>query len=1809
MGSIKFDFTGDNRNVLNAMQGIQNGVRQTSKVVEQQGTSVERMFERVKNAANIAIAGISLKSLTDKIVQTRGEFQQLEVAFQTMLGSQQKASTLMNQLVKTAATTPFDLKGVANGAKQLLAYGTAADDVNSTLIKLGNIAAGLSLNLNDLVWLYGTTMTQGRMFTMDLRQFMGRGIPMAEAIAKVLGTTKDKVAGLVSQGKVTSDVVKKAIDEMSTGSGKFAGLMEAQSRTITGQISNIEDAIDMMFNDIGKGQEGIINGVLSTVSWMIDHYKEIGSVVLTAAAAWGEYKASLMLVAAAQQSMQKQKDSIEATRQAGLQGILDNANASGDSAETTASAAATNADTAARRENKTAIDEQIAALQQSLATKVAEAQADYNSATSAAANASLYVDEINDKVASAKEAYEAALQSGNAEKIDAAETELNTAQAEANSAAKDLQTKRAAAHTASEALETAKTKEQTVATQVDTANKQANTAATGILAAVTRSATAAFQSMKAALISNPFTALLMGVTTIIGLLPLFTSETEEASGAQQKLRETISDEQGKLEGYMAILQNTSNSTKLYRDTVADFNELAKQYNTTQISVNSSLHAQTDAYKELTKAIKEAATAKILQQASDDAVKGASDAEREAMDNLIDDAKTFSYSTGEVVGTSSAGVVMTAQKTASSIRNITADMWGSISAEVMSKSQDIAAAFRKSQTDGEAYLDKEQTVIENMLRTMGATNEDISAFSGTIRDYLNTSAEGFSDNYDEMLRTQQQLGGLQQSTIDLGYITEENINTYSYEQLQKAAEQVNDKINDISNNTASPKVDDTQLQSLKKLLIDIDNLMPKALTKGSNNDLEERLKQAKATRDSAAYGSATYNKANQDVAKIIAEQRRRSNGLAENQNKVAKSQASAAHKAETQAKKDRKTQLQAAKDQANYQQTLHDQKKQSIRDEVDLEYERRQAVIDAMEDSSAKTLKQAQLDYDKERTSIDRWYEDLKDEKIKKAKELFNANPKNKEKVFNPKSVNTSYTEDEAETRLAKIQAAQEKLFESSKSSLKDEQSGLTDYLKSYGSFQEQKLAIAMDYDDKIADANTEAEKAKLRKDKEKDIASVEANAIQAKIDWSQVFSNVGYIMADELRPMLTQLRSFAQTDNFKKLGADQQKTIIDAMDNIRQMVGTTSDVKWKDLASSVTQYQQAQRQYNAAIAEYAAKEDEIIPQIEKAKDDLSKANKDKNADAAKEANDRLQSLSLELDNAGQKVNSTTANVNKSGTTLAATAKDVTQPVSAIYTFLSTAGISQLADLWSAFDQLRGGIDGLKALKDVGKDASDAGKSISDAATQAGDAAKNSAKELPQTIGNVLQKGGLIAQIIGAILKILDILKEGIGTLISSLIDTVLQAVNGIIKNIISGKFIEQIGGSIITGVGNIIDTVIGGLGSVFSFGKLSSKGPSAWFTNSNAKEVAETTKNLTNTNEALKNAIDNLKDSIDKSGGVKAVSNYQQAYDDQLALNKNTMEILQAQMSYHGSHHSNAKYWNKSIGQSDYDAINATLAQYSADHPTDENIKRTSVQSLSDIYELTPEQMQAISSHNVEIWQKMLDAGKYDKSEYWENYIALAGQLEELTEKINENLTQVSFDSLKENFVSDIMDMTKTASDFSQDFTQMVAKAWTNAAVNDLMSDDLNKFYKQWADKMKAGTLTKSDVDELKKEYDSLAQQALNIRENMTQVTGYTGTDQQNASANGVSEITYDQANSIVGLVTAGNVITQQISENMVVVVTMLTAFNTTASSANATLLEMRNLMVFGNQYLEDTLKYTKSIYTDFTDKLDKMNKTIEKLV
>lgn len=265
-------------------------IAQATREVDALGSSFQRAGALA--ASIFAVGGV--QDFVSKVVSVRGEFQQLEISFNTMLGSADQAKKLMEQLATTAARTPFDLSGIASSAKQLLAYGFAADQVNDTILRLGDVAAGLSQPLGDIVYLYGTLKASGRVTNIDIRQFANRGIPIYEELAKVLGKNTDEINKLVSAGKVGFPDIEKAFANMTNEGGRFANLMQEQSKSITGQISNLHDNVDRMLNEIGKASEGFISKGIAGVAFLVEHYEKVGKIIVSLIATYGVYRAAII---------------------------------------------------------------------------------------------------------------------------------------------------------------------------------------------------------------------------------------------------------------------------------------------------------------------------------------------------------------------------------------------------------------------------------------------------------------------------------------------------------------------------------------------------------------------------------------------------------------------------------------------------------------------------------------------------------------------------------------------------------------------------------------------------------------------------------------------------------------------------------------------------------------------------------------------------------------------------------------------------------------------------------------------------------------------------------------------------------------------------------------------------------------------------------------------------------------------------------------------------------------------------------------------------------------------------------------------------------------------------------------------------------------------------------------------------------------------------------------------------------------------------------------------------------------------------
>lgn len=691
----------------------------------------------------------------------------------------------------------------------------------------------------------------------------------------------------------------------------------------------------------------------------------------------------------------------------------------------------------------------------------------------------------------------------------------------------------------------------------------------------------------------------------------------------------------------------------------------------------------------------------------------------------------------------------------------------------------------------------------------------------------------------------------------------------------------------------------------------------------------------------------------------------------------------------------------------------------------------------------------------------------------------------------------------------------------------DELKSYREYLKEYGNLEQQKLAIVEEYNEKIKEARAKGNLFEEAK---------------LKTDLEEQLKKLNF-------------NDFKDSINWDSVFSDMGRLSKSYLENLRK--------KLKDLLGSGTLDIDDMKVVSEQISKI---DDAISEQTDKWGWSNEKVREyNRLLQEAADAQERLRKATVEQYNAQERQSSTRIAIQKvfaeTGVSVS-TNKITSQNKSALFNENKmNLSNEQLEKLKKLFDELAvSEVKVGKATKDVKKAQEDANISQD----KARKSIKEIANEWAESIGNVAKK-----------------LQEA-----SELIDVLGFGDSDLGKKLKSGADAFNKGSQAASdfATGNYIGAAINGVGAIKSLGSALGIG-----NGSNAKEVAETTNRLTESNERLQYSIEQLKSSIDKTSGMSAVSNYQKAYDAQKQINKQSMEILQSQMGYHGSHHSNAYYWN--LSAQDYAAINRTLAQQSAVRGGYVNSTINKVSSLEDIYKLTPEQMKDIRTYNQDVWKNMTDQGKYNKTEYWENYTDLAEKLEELTDKINQNLTQTTFDSLKDNFISNLMDMSKSAQDFANDFTTMLNKSMLNFAVDDLANKRLKALYEKWADKMKQGQLSNNDLDILKKEYDNIVDEGLKIRDNIAAMTGYKeAQSQQTATGKGIEAITADQASSLIGIGYAVQIAQEQGNEVRKAIAIDVSSLRIYAAQIYDNISEMRDIQYQGLEQLEAINKNTAPI-------------------
>nr|DAG22767.1 MAG TPA: Tape measure domain protein [Caudoviricetes sp.] len=1926
------------------------------------GEGISSLFGRLngdaRQLAMSLVGGLGFEQLAEHIFNVRSQFQQLEISFTTMLGSEQKAGALMDELIQTAARTPFNMTDVTEGAKQLLAYGIQANEVNDTLVHLGDIASGLNIPLSQLVYLYGTTVSQGRMFTMDLRQFMGRGIPLAEELGKILHQNTTEVQESVSKGKVTSDIFKEAIANMTQAGGRFGGLMEQQAETLQGRWSNIEDTIDQAINSIGQKTQGIFGTGLDLISSLIENWETLVKVIGSAAVMVGTYKAGLMAAASIQKvqnamtmaSITEELDSklgeardqennfrslngkdtkqyranrykalgdaiadtsnigddkteeivskqIEMARNEGLiteqmaqqlqtkrdllvaqQKAADNERMEYENAKRTKEIeeeaarqkradAEMAAEINAKAAKKAAIDEanntplgkailntnaieekkkqaeasielakeeareqhgiveeigaQIKKQEELVAAKKEQVKSSYQNVTdlggyddsfgddlklrdqavnqyvaeqqklndlkqkSYEASQKAYIadqkvlgmqedlkgvtqelnqaieeenriygetgasaDEINKLVnegVAAKEGDTAAVNANTAAKQGNTSTEnANSTARNANTGATTRQSASNVANTTTENVNSVATGANTASQNVNTSAKQRNSFVTGMMSVGTKAATLAqsafswatnalttsLRSLWAAMLANPLTTVITLVSTAISVFSMFGDETEDVATKATNLGNKASEASAKVRALFAILGDGKDAES-HKDTIDALKNAYEEFGVKLDETIMKSENEASKVQELIKH-KEDLIGVIEEQTVAMEHQNAIQQIYDTYKNDKDKAKTnFINDTDGVLTKEQAGMATMV-----------------VSQEDLDK-----MAKLQGEIDGlDKRTNKYKETVEKLRGVSGNVYKDIEAY------YLNLKL------------TKEQIAEITAETYSyIAASTRANVNKQksldAEDKARAAVEKTRDAINKLSGSTMeNAERNRLAKKSFKEMAVEMDEIrkicertyhmkikvdyddksLPAWIKNMSQSQRVESARARLSWLKTHKPGDTTkkFGGINKDYWTIYNENR----GLQYKGEKVESTPT------ETEAQRKKRLAAEAKK------------KREAERAATKAEREANQ------KETMAGNKRKAEEDYSK---TISSYSEKASDELSKRRTELIKNET---EKEIAQINMSSDKEKKAIEDSIDKLVEAKKKKDQTVwVNSGKGRKANMWKQGKSDAEYRKEVLGTQM-VDDKgnhlgkTIGQNSEDQIALIEKQRQLKLKEIQQAEIKDMLDFMKQYGSLEqqrYAILKEYTDKIDLAREKGDTfgaasaememnDQLKKLNftdfkdsinwdvvfQDMNRLSIPYLEDLRkkmkELLGsgtleiddmkTVSDQIYK-IDDAISEQKDRWGLVNDAVREHRR----LIDEAKDAQDRLAQARKgefDAKADNMSQRR-KIQGVFAESGVNIDTSNITSANKDK----LMGSTKNLS--------------VSQTEKLRKLFDDLA-----VSEVK-VGKATKEVGKAQEEAKVKQ-DAAKKSLHDTIEEWAEGLRKIQEKLKDLPGLVDALGLGNTGFGKAVNNGMDA-LNSGTQAFSDFASGNYI----GAAMNGI-----KTIGSLGKMFGIG------------GGNGAEVAKKTEELTESNDRLMYSIDKLKESIDKSSGYTAVSNYNAAYDAQKQLNTQTMDILKTQMGYHGAHHSNAYYWN--LSAQDYAAINKTLAEQSKIRGGYTNSSINKVNSLEDIYKLTPEQMADIRTHNADVWKNMTDQGKYDKTEYWEQYTELAGKLEELTEQINENLTQTTFDSMKSDFINNLMDMSKSAKDFSNDFTTMLNQSMLNFALGDLMNKKLKPLYESWANKMKENggrQLTPTELNNLKEEYDKIVQEGLAIRDNIADITGYKQSYEQSASSGSFESMSQDTGDELNGRFTAVQIATEGTYEETKLINTKLDAIVARNGGTEGSLLTASVNTIMGN--------------------------------
>lgn len=754
--------------------------------------------------------------------------------------------------------------------------------------------------------------------------------------------------------------------------------------------------------------------------------------------------------------------------------------------------------------------------------------------------------------------------------------------------------------------------------------------------------------------------------------------------------------------------------------------------------------------------------------------------------------------------------------------------------------------------------------------------------------------------------------------------------------------------------------------------------------------------------------------------------------------------------------------------------------------LDLQRKNQQDDINLRNEGLAKKL--AQIEYD---------YETRKAEIEKQATELA---------ALNKKAGGEENLTEEQQTEIDRANTNNEKERQQSIAlAYQAEFTAMQEHLKEYGTFQQQKLAIAQEYAEKIRNATTEGERLSLGIERDSSLARIEAQELKANINWSAVFGEFGSMFSDMITPVLADAKKYMVTDEFMNADHASQEALIAAVQQMEQSLGSSDRVSFKKLGSEIDAYQRALANLKEAQIEYGERYAELITAQSAYITAMQSGTAEEQA-AAK----------IALETAQANAESVATNIETLQSAASAAQQTMTQTATTLKTSMDgvVSGLQKIAS-----GSISGAYNGLIEL---------------------GNNAEKIGGKLGEAFGKVADKLESVP-IIGWIVSIIDIFKDGLSVVVGGILDAVFNAVSGIIGDILSGDLFKTIGESLLQGIGKIFDSLTWG-------------GFSSWFGSGESDETLhEDIDRLTTSNENLRDAIDNLADKMENSSVADAAN----MYEHQKGLLEQQMANTQEMMRRSGAAYSNGFLGIGGDHSSNHE-INEAMS--SADWKRISDIVGRPINSAGDFWGLSSEEMAKVATEATDLYSKieaLADDGHENAAQYMDEYIEYYKQLEELQEAYYEKVTGMTFDTVRGNFKNMLLDMEADASSISEDIGETLLEGIVEGLMSDKYNDKMREWYTAFAEAMADdGVLDKDEAEDLREWYQRIMNEAIAERDAMLEAAGLddiaSGGTSQTGKSGSFSAMSQEQGTKLEGLFVSGQMHwasiderTEDISESM----------------------------------------------------------------